>query len=128
MSTDGPVTRFTRPSGTPAAMMHSASRTAIREVLGAGFHTTAFPVAIAGPRYSIGILNGKFHGVITAHTPVGRRKVRTRLAGSATGTVSPVSRRASAAARRNPHAADDTPPRDSASGFARSLGGSLARG
>ena len=64
-------------------------------MVGAGFHTTAFPVAMAGPKYSTGMLMGKFHVVWIAHTPMGRRIVMTRLLGSTTGMVSPLRRRAS---------------------------------
>ena len=43
----------------------------MRAQVGDGFQITGLPVARAGPRYSIGMLKRKFHGVSTAHTPRG---------------------------------------------------------
>ncbi len=71
-------------------------------VVGAGLRMTALPLASAGPTYSTGMFIGKFQGVIATTTPRGWRNVITRLRGSSTGMVSPVSRRASAAASRKP--------------------------
>ena len=85
--------------------MHSASIAAIPAVVGAGLRMTALPLASAGPTYSTGMFIGKFQGVIATTTPRGWRNVITRLWGSSTGIVSPVSRRASPAASRNPLAA-----------------------
>ena len=79
-------------------------------VVGAGLRMTALPLASAGPTYSTGMFIGKFHGVIATTTPRGWRNVITRLRGSSTGIVSPVSRRASAAASRKPLAAEPTSP------------------
>ena len=62
-------------------------------VVGAGLRMTALPLARAGPTYSTGMFIGKFQGVIATTTPRGWRNVITRLCGSSTGIVSPVSRR-----------------------------------
>ena len=98
--------------------MHSASMAAIPAVVGAGLRMTALPLASAGPTYSTGMFIGKFQGVIATTTPRGWRKVITRLWGSSTGIVSPVSRRASPAASRNPLAADAISPERLGQGLA----------
>ena len=43
----------------------------------AGFSTTVFPAAIAGAVFQLPMFSGKFHGVISAATPIGSRNVST---------------------------------------------------
>src|SRR5262249_6264540 len=103
---------FTTPGGTPAASMHSISATAHIEVVGAGTQTIALPAARPAPRYSTGILIGKFHGVTTAYTPRGWRMVKTSLLLVSTGITlvsshlicSPASRKPAIAALTSPSA------------------------
>ena len=76
------------PSGNPAAVRISASRSNESGVSDAGFTTIAFPHARAGEIFHVAITRGKFHGVMSAQTPTGSRSVTSRP-GSWTGTVSP---------------------------------------
>ena len=82
-----PVTTFRTPSGRPASSAISPSRTAVRGVSSAGFRTTVFPQASAGPSFQLEIAIGKFHGTISPTTPSGSRNVRSTP--PATGIVSP---------------------------------------
>ncbi len=91
----GPTTTFTTPSGIPASSAISANRSAVSGVSSAGFSTTVFPAASAGASFQAAIASGKFHGVISATTPIGSRNVIAIP--PATGTVSP-SRRSGAPA------------------------------
>ena len=76
------------PSGSPASARISASRSSESGVSDAGLTTIVFPHASAGESFHVAITSGKFHGVISAHTPTGSRSV-TSSPGSWTGTVSP---------------------------------------
>ncbi len=86
----GPTTTFTTPSGTPASRAISAKRSAVSGVSSAGLSTTVLPAASAGASFQAAIASGKFHGVISATTPIGSRKVIATP--PATGIVSPSSR------------------------------------
>ena len=55
----------------------------------AGFTTAVLPHASAGAIFQLAITAGKFHGVISAHTPTGSRSV-TSSPGGTIGIVSPV--------------------------------------
>jgi hypothetical protein len=66
--------------------------------LSGGFTITALPVARPGPIVSIGIITGKFHGVIAAQIPTGLRIVNIRRLRSVVGMSSPFIRFASSAA------------------------------
>ena len=70
-----PVTTFTTPSGKPASCNSSPSRNAVSGVCSAGFSTTVFPAASAGPSFHAAISNGKFHGMICPITPTASRCV-----------------------------------------------------
>ncbi|SUJ33852.1 Uncharacterised protein [Sphingomonas paucimobilis] len=70
-----PVTMFTAPAGNPASTINSPSRNVVSEVSSEGFSTTVQPNAIAGAIFWIAWPIGKFHGVIPATTPTGRRSV-----------------------------------------------------
>ena len=52
--------------------MISASVSAVRGVVSAGFSTTVLPVASAGAIFHAAISSGKFHGIICPATPSGR--------------------------------------------------------
>ena len=68
-----PVTTLNRPAGRPACTASSANRRVVRGVAGAGLTITALPAASAGPAFQIAMMSGKFHGVMPATTPTGRR-------------------------------------------------------
>ena len=55
----------------------------------AGLITTVQPAASAGPALRVIIAFGKFHGVISAHTPIGCLITSTRLSGWCCGMMSP---------------------------------------
>ena len=67
--------------------MSSSSRRAESGVSSAGFSTTVFPQASAGPSFQLAMLSGKFQGTIRPTTPSGSRNVRSTP--PATGIVSP---------------------------------------
>ena len=71
-----PVTTLTTPAGTPACSISSTSRSVLNGVCSAGLITTVLPVASAGASFQARIISGKFHGVISAQTPSGSRRVR----------------------------------------------------
>ena len=50
-----PVTTLRTPSGTPASLASSASRTVVSGVADAGLSTIEFPAASAGPIFQIAI-------------------------------------------------------------------------
>src|SRR5215467_12783380 len=70
-----PVTRLITPGGKPAFSSRLTRYTAERGVSDAGFKTTVLPHANAGAIFRTGLTTGKFHGVIAATTPTGRRTV-----------------------------------------------------
>ena len=82
-----PTRTLTTPSGIPASSASSASRSAESGVSSAGFSTTVFPHASAGPSFQDEMLSGKFHGTISPTTPSGSRNVTSTP--PATGIVSP---------------------------------------
>ena len=61
------------PSGSPASVKISSSRSVVSGVLSAGLATTVFPHSSAGPSLLHSSVVGKFHGTIAATTPSGRR-------------------------------------------------------
>ena len=67
------MTTLNRPAGRPACTASSANRRVVRGVAGAGLTITALPAASAGPAFQIAMMSGKFHGVMPATTPTGRR-------------------------------------------------------
>ena len=52
-----------------------------------GFHTTVLPSTNAGKIFQLGTAMGKFHGVMTATTPIGSRTLMQNLSGSSLGVV-----------------------------------------
>lgn len=55
----------------------------------AGLKTIVLPQISACSAFQAGMATGKFHGVISPHTPSGSRRVRQSLLGSSEGAVSP---------------------------------------
>jgi hypothetical protein len=53
--------------------MTSPSSVAVDGVSSEGFTTTVLPQASAGPTFHVISSSGRFHGQITATTPLGRR-------------------------------------------------------
>ena len=81
----------------PASVRISTNRVAVCGVSSAGLSTTVLPQSNAGNIFHVGIAMGKFHGVISAHTPTGMRTDMANLSGSSAGVVSPKRRRPSPA-------------------------------
>jgi hypothetical protein len=92
-----PVTRLTTPRGMPASSRILTKLNADSGVSVAGLKTTVFPQTRAGTIFQDGIAIGKFHGVMTAQTPIGCRSDIANLSRSSDGTVCPYSRRPSPA-------------------------------
>ena len=64
------------PSGSPASLKISASRSVVKGVESAGLATTVLPARKAGPSLLHSSVVGKFQGTIAATTPSGRRSTR----------------------------------------------------
>lgn len=71
MATGSPVTTLKTPAGTLARCASPASG-----VCSAGFATKVQPAAKAGPTLRVIVAEGKFHGVMAAHTPTGCFTIR----------------------------------------------------
>ena len=82
-----PTSTLTTPSGIPASRQSSPRRIAESGVSSAGFRTTVFPHASAGPSFQLAMFAGKFHGTMSPTTPSGSRNVAATP--PATGIVSP---------------------------------------
>ena len=65
----GPGTMLTTPGGNPTSAISSAIRSALSGVSSAGFITTVFPAARAGPIFQLQNISGKFHGTIIPTGP-----------------------------------------------------------
>ncbi len=89
ISVAGPVTTLNTPGGMPARSASRARASAEKGVRAAGLTTTGQPAARAGAALRVIMDEGKFHGVMAAHTPTGSRSTRMRLPGCAMGMVSP---------------------------------------
>lgn len=76
MATGSPVTTLKTPAGTLARCASPASARADSGVCSAGFATTVQPAAKAGPTLRVIVAEGKFHGVMAAHTPTGCFTIR----------------------------------------------------
>ena len=71
-----PGTTLSTPSGSPASIASSATRSAVSGDFSEGFSTTELPVASAGPSFHVAISSGKFQGTIAPTTPAGSRVIR----------------------------------------------------
>ena len=71
--TPSPWTRLNTPAGTPASSRISAKTMAFKGATSDGFRTIVQPAARAGATLQAIWLSGQFHGVISAHTPIGSR-------------------------------------------------------
>ena len=69
----GPVMKWNAPSGTPPSRSASASLTPMNAPAFDGFRTTVLPVTSAAPTGPPASAIGKLNGLMTAHTPYGRR-------------------------------------------------------
>ena len=63
------------PAGNPASANNSTSFCPTAGVSSLGLNTAVFPSSRLGPSIHSGTANGKFHGVMTATTPHGLRRV-----------------------------------------------------
>ena len=66
-----PLTRLNTPGGTPASSITSAKMIAFSGAISVGFRIIVQPAAIAGATFAAIWFSGQFHGVISAHTPIG---------------------------------------------------------
>ena len=66
-----PCSTLNAPSGRPASCAMSASIEAVSGAHSGGLRITALPAASAGATRQVASINGAFHGVITAVTPLG---------------------------------------------------------
>src|SRR3712207_1216119 len=101
---------LTTPAGTPASARIAAMARAVSGVSPAGLSTTVQPAASAGPILRVAIAAGKFHGVISTHTPTGCRTTRIRFAPDGAVARVPSPRTASSAYQRKNSAAYVTSP------------------
>ena len=89
------------PAGRPASTRNWHRRAAVTGVEVAGFSTTLFPAANAGPTLCATVLSGELNGVMAQTTPTGTRIVKPmRLVtpgAPSSGTISPRIRLASSA-------------------------------
>src|SRR5678809_333778 len=80
-----PVRTLSTPLGIPARSPSSAMASAEYGVWLAGLITTVQPAASAGPALRVIIAFGKFHGVISAQTPIGCFSTTMRLSAQGEG-------------------------------------------
>ena len=66
-----PVTTLNTPSGMPAWVASSATRSRVSGVVSEGLMTIEQPAARAGMTFHMPIISGKFHGTMPATTPTG---------------------------------------------------------
>ncbi len=66
---------FSTPAGTPASNASSPSRAALSGESSLIFSTAVLPNASAGATFQVAVMNGTFHGLISAHTPTGWNSV-----------------------------------------------------
>ena len=78
-------------------MSSSTNRTMHAGVSEAGFITAVFPADEGGKSFQPGIATGKFQGVMSPTTPIGRLTAMANLSGISEGTVMPNRRRPSPA-------------------------------
>ncbi len=83
-----PGSTLSTPGGSPQASASSPSARAVSGVSSAGLSTTVFAIASAGATFQLVMSSGKFHGVTSAQTPSGSRKVKA-WPRAATGSVAP---------------------------------------
>ena len=87
-----PLTTWRMPSGRPASRISSASISGTEGSRSEGLRMKAFPAAIAGQNFHIGIIAGKLKGVMPAATPSGWRMEYMSMPGPAASVNSPLSR------------------------------------
>ncbi len=72
---ESPGTTLSTPGGSPASSAHSANRSATNGASSEGLSTTQHPAASAGATFCPIEVSGPFHGISTATTPTGSRRV-----------------------------------------------------
>ena len=75
--------------GIPACSARSANASAVNGVFDAGLANTVHPAASAAPALRVSIAAGKFHGVMSAATPIGCFSVTMRRPCQGEGITSP---------------------------------------
>ena len=89
MGRASPVMTLNTPAGMPARCASSAIARADSGVCVAGLTMMVQPAARAGATLRVIMADGKFHGVMAAHTPTGSRVTTMRLSGQGDGITSP---------------------------------------
>ena len=69
----GPGTMLITPSGSPASAQISPNISGVMGATEAGLTTHVLPAARHGPAFQVVSMKGKFQGVMSAATPIGRR-------------------------------------------------------
>ena len=98
-------TTLTTPVGVPQRAIRSTTYRAVSGVCGAGFSTTVQPAASAGAILRVAMAAGKFHGVMSRHTPTGSGSTMMRLSPAGAWRISPATRTASSLNQRKNSAA-----------------------
>src|SRR6187455_1701833 len=70
-----PGTTLNTPSGSPASIASSATRSAVSGDFSDGLSTRELPLASTGPIFQLAISKGKFHGTMAPTTPMGSRVI-----------------------------------------------------
>ena len=83
-----PGTTLNTPSGRPASMASSATRSAVNGDFSEGLSTSELPLASIGPIFQDAINNGKFHGTMAPTTPMGSRVIVASARGPVGATSS----------------------------------------
>ncbi len=89
MASGSPVITLRTPAGTPARSASTARARADNGVCSAGLTTMVHPAASAGDTLRVTMPEGKFHGVMAAHTPTGSLSTRKRRSRVGAGIRSP---------------------------------------
>ena len=80
-SSSPPDTTLSTPGGRTSLRI-SPTSSVLRGVYGDGLSTSVLPASRAGPIFQPASTSGKFHGVIAATTPIGRRTTSAKALSS----------------------------------------------
>ena len=83
-----PGTTLNTPSGRPASIASSATRSAVSGDFSEGLSTSELPLASTGPIFHDAISSGKFHGTMAPTTPMGSRVIVASARGPVGATSS----------------------------------------
>jgi hypothetical protein len=83
-----PGTTLNTPSGRPASIASSATRSAVSGDFSEGLSTSELPDASTGPIFQDAMSSGKFHGTMAPTTPIGSRVIVANAPGPVGATSS----------------------------------------